>query len=151
MIEWRQSFLNKTRKFPLDFQKGRRAKVRQAGPRGHEVYSLGEVQKAAEETAGMRDRVQTGSKRADSPHEPCSGAVGTAEAPGHQQMLHQPVGGGMGERGAWALGQRDQDGNLHFEASEPCVTVAKKTLCCFWASVFLKGKPLVELNRVSSY
>lgn len=46
MIDWRQSFLSKTRKFPLDFQKGRRAKVRQAGTRGHEVWSLGVVRKA---------------------------------------------------------------------------------------------------------
>lgn len=45
MIDWRQSFLSKTRKFPLDFQKGRRAKVRQAGTRGHEVWSLGVVRK----------------------------------------------------------------------------------------------------------
>lgn len=37
------------------------------------------------------------------------------------------------------MGQRDQDGNLHFEASEPCVTVAKKSLC-FSGPQFLKVK-----------
>lgn len=41
--EWRQSVPSKARKLPPAFQKRRRAKVRRAGTRGHEVWSLGVV------------------------------------------------------------------------------------------------------------
>lgn len=58
------------------------------------------------------------------------------------------MGRQRGVEGAWALGQRDRDGNLHFEASELCVTVAKSHFAFLGLSL-LKWTLLVKRNRAS--
>lgn len=75
MTEWHRNLPQQSRTCPPAFQERRWAIVKWAGTRGH-MWGLGAAGQVEKGTVGVRDRAQTGARRADPPHKPCTRAAG---------------------------------------------------------------------------